>query len=222
MTSEDVRISTSQVVLTQDVDAQPRHLLGQTGGFVGDARCAHPARVVCQAYSSAMPSARLTLPANVSSVPTARHFVESILSGWGLKELGWVATLIVSELAANAALHARGEHFSVHVSSDADGVRLEIHDTSLRLPQQRSYGRDATTGRGLKLVSELAEDWGVDPTDSGKTVWAVLRPKVAGGDDDEADVDAILAAFAEADDVLPVVGARDEPRVHAVHLPTAA
>jgi anti-sigma regulatory factor (Ser/Thr protein kinase) len=100
-----------------------------------------------------MPKAEVTLPAAVSSVPTARHFVESILSGWGLDELGWAATMIVSELAANAALHARGPDFSLRVSTEADGVRLELDDTSLRLPQQRLYSREATTGRGLRLVS---------------------------------------------------------------------
>ncbi|MDX6197154.1 MAG: hypothetical protein QOJ79_305 [Actinomycetota bacterium] len=168
-----------------------------------------------------MPSAVVTLPANVSSVPTARHFVESILSGWGLKDLGWVATLIVSELAANAALHAHGEQFSVQVSTDVDGVRLEIQDSSMRLPQQRSYSREATTGRGLKLVSELAQEWGVEPTDSGKTVWAVLRPQAAGGDDEDADVDALLAAFSDGDDAL-VTDTRDVPQVCANRLPMAA
>ena len=169
-----------------------------------------------------MPSAQVTLPANVSSVPTARHFVESILSGWGLQDLGWVATLIVSELAANAALHARGEEFSVSVSTQADGVRLEIKDNSLRLPQRRSYSHDATTGRGLKLVSELSQDWGVDPTDSGKIVWAVLRQQVAGQDDNESDVDAILAAFADDGDADVRPLRRGEAQASARQLPTAA
>ena len=154
-----------------------------------------------------MPKAQVTLPASVSSVPTARHFVESILSGWGLRDLGWTATLIVSELAANAALHARGEEFSVMISTEGDGgIRLEIHDTSLRLPQQRRYSDDATTGRGLKLVSELAQEWGVEPTATGKTVWAVLRAQPASGDDeDDADIDALLDAFSDdagEDDVI--------------------
>jgi anti-sigma regulatory factor (Ser/Thr protein kinase) len=169
-----------------------------------------------------MPSAQVTLPANVSSVPTARHFVESILTGWGLKDLGWVATLIVSELAANAALHARGEPFSVYVSTEADSVRLEIQDSSLRLPQQRSYGRDATTGRGLKLVNELAQDWGVETGDSGKTVWALLRVQSASGDDEDGDVEELLAAFGGDDDVVAVLDDRDRPQVRDHHLPLAA
>lgn len=147
-----------------------------------------------------MPTASVTLPAAVSSVPTARHFIESILAGWHLRELGWTATLIVSELAANAALHARGEQFSVEVSTEPGGVRLQITDASVRPPQQRTYSDDATTGRGLKLVSELAHEWGVEPTPGGKTVWAVLRTGVASGDDaDESDIDGVLTAFAGDD-----------------------
>jgi anti-sigma regulatory factor (Ser/Thr protein kinase) len=173
-----------------------------------------------------MPRAQVTLPAMVSSVPTARHFVESVLSGWGLKELGWTATLIVSELAANAALHARGEEFSVGVATQDDGVRLEIRDSSLRLPQQRSYSNDATTGRGLKLVSELAEEWGVEPTEAGKTVWALLRPEAASGDDaEDTDVDALLAAFADeedGDDVIKLFDRGDRPPASARLVPLAA
>ena len=171
-----------------------------------------------------MPRAEVLLPADVSSVPTARHFVESILSGWGLRDLGWAATMVVSELAANAALHARGEGFRVRVSTQAEGVRLEVDDSSLRLPQQRTYSSDATTGRGLKLVSELAEEWGVDPTDSGKTVWAVLRPEVASDDDiDDIDADALLAAFGDDDaEVISVLDRRDRPHARTAGLLSAA
>jgi anti-sigma regulatory factor (Ser/Thr protein kinase) len=164
-----------------------------------------------------MPKAQVTLPANVSSVPTARHFVESMLSAWGLKELGWTATLVISELAANAALHARGDEFCIRISTHADGVRLEIDDTSLRLPQQRTYSSDATTGRGLRLVSELTHEWGVIPSDAGKTVWAVLRASsVAADDDAEVDVDALLSAFPDDDgDVIPIFDRRDRPQACA-------
>lgn len=169
-----------------------------------------------------MPSAEVTLPANVSSVPTARHFVESLLVGWGLKELGWTATLIVSELAANAALHARGDRFTVTVSTAGDGVRLELHDSSVRLPQQRSYSSEATTGRGLKLVSDLAQEWGVEPTPRGKVVWAVLRAETGSSGDDmgDPDIDALLDAF--VDDAGASPDSADRPRGTTARLATAA
>lgn len=157
-----------------------------------------------------MPKAEVTLPASVSSVPTARHFVESILAGWGLPGLAWPATLVISELAANAALHARGEDFCIRVSTEPDGVRLEVDDRSLRPPQQRGYSDESTTGRGLRLVAGVAHEWGVVLSPAGKTVWAVLRAgDTAGGDPDDADVDTVLAAY--KDDLIPLSDARDRP-----------
>lgn len=155
-----------------------------------------------------MSQAEVTLPAAVSSVPTARHFIESILTGWGLSELAWTATVIVSELASNAALHARGQQFSIRICTEGDGVRLEVQDSSVRLPQQRSHSSEATTGRGLRLVAELATDWGVVPAATGKTIWALLRPEGSrDGTDDDVDVDALMDAF--NDNVIPITEARD-------------
>lgn len=164
-----------------------------------------------------MSRAEVTLPAAVNSVPTARHFIESILSGWGLQELAWNATLIVSELASNAALHARGQEFRVQISTEADGVRLEVSDGSLRLPQQRSYSESATTGRGLRLVADLSSEWGVTPSPDGKTIWVLLRSEGgAGGGHEDVDVDVLLTAY--DDNVIPLQdkGAASNAAVHTV------
>ncbi len=145
-----------------------------------------------------MPHAEVTLPGDASSVPTARRFIESILTSWGRPEHGWTAALLITELSANCTLHARTE-FTVRVDLDGDGVRLQVTDGSLRIPAMREYGTSATTGRGLQLVDELAADWGVDLRDEGKTVWALLRDAPAGGGDGEdgedVDVESLLAAF---------------------------
>jgi anti-sigma regulatory factor (Ser/Thr protein kinase) len=162
----------------------------------------HPAlaRVEQRPTLSAMPHAEVTLPAEASSVPTARHFVESILTSWGHPEQGWAAALLVSELSANCTLHARTA-FTVGVELTPDEVRLQVSDGSLRAPALRDYSNAATTGRGLRLVDEVSAGWGVDLHDQGKTVWAVLRLDEQGtaDDDDEAetDLDTLLAAFGE-------------------------
>lgn len=147
-----------------------------------------------------MPHAQVTLPGSTSSVPTARRFVESIVSSWGQPDLGWTAALVVSELAANAALHAHTSFTVTVVLDDLGTVRLEVSDGSRRLPQQRGYGIDATTGRGLRLVEEIATAWGTQDRADGKTIWAVLDPashSTTPGDDDEADVDAILRVHSD-------------------------
>lgn len=146
-----------------------------------------------------MPKAEVTLPAAVSSVPTARHFAESVLAAWDLRDIGWNATLVVSELAANAALHAGGGTFTLRIDSDGpDGVRIELHDRSRALPRQRTHSTESTTGRGLRLIETLSKDWGVTPASDGKAVWVLLgRDGGTGGLDDEYDLDVILGAFDE-------------------------
>jgi anti-sigma regulatory factor (Ser/Thr protein kinase) len=153
-----------------------------------------------------MPKAEVTLPAAVSSVPTARHFIESVLAAWDLRAIAWDATLVVSELAANAALHAGGGAFTVRVDSDsADGIRLELQDRSRILPRQRTHSTEATTGRGLRLVESLAVDWGVTPRADGKVVWVLLaRPGRSSRlhvvhDEAPDDLDSILAMFGDGD-----------------------
>lgn len=121
-----------------------------------------------------VPRATTTLPAQASSVPTARRWAESVLEGWGFPEPAWQAAQIVSELATNCALHARSD-YTVAVSTDGHVVRLEVSDGSPIPPQRRQYDELATTGRGLNIVEALALDWGVDARPEGKTVWVVLH-----------------------------------------------
>ncbi len=159
-----------------------------------------------------MPRAEVTLPGLTSSVPTARHFVDTVLTSWGQPDAAWSAALCVSELAGNCALHARTT-FAVVVELEDGVVRLEVRDGSPRVPAQRSYDTGSTTGRGLRLVEEYASQWGVERTAAGKTVWVVLdlRPAPAGGLDDDAEgsVEALLAAFGDDGDER-----LDDGRVH--------
>lgn len=154
-----------------------------------------------------MLSAEVTLPGMTASVPTARRFVESVLSGWGLPDLGWTAAMLTSELATNCALHA-GTSFRVRVMRTGDAtVRLEVRDGSVRLPQQRTHSPTSTTGRGLRIVGELATAWGVQTAADGKTVWVELSEGEADGgsrtrageDDDVVDVERLLSAFGDED-----------------------
>lgn len=165
-------------------------------------------------YAPRVLTAEVTLPGMTASVPTARHFVESVLSGWGLPELGWTAAMLTSELATNATLHA-GTSFRVRVLRTGEAtVRLEVSDTSLRLPQQRHHSATSTTGRGLRIVGELSTAWGVQASEDGKTVWVELSEAAddGPGEDDpdvdtDVDVDRLLTAFGDDDDG-PVVATR--------------
>ncbi|WP_313905949.1 ATP-binding protein [Streptomyces malaysiensis] len=92
---------------------------------------------------------------------------------------------MAGELAANAVRHGRvpGRDFHVRLTAplggDASGtIRIEVSDTRTeKRPALIAAAPDAETGRGLYLVSRLAERWAVGPRSGGvpgKTVWAEI------------------------------------------------
>lgn len=110
---------------------------------------------------------------DAASAAPARRFVAATLDAWHAPDLQEIAVLLVSELVANVALHAAGE-MDVVVGLRDGRLRVEVYDASPALPQRKRYSRTATTGRGLGLVEQLADTWGVERTDSGKAVWFEL------------------------------------------------
>ena len=129
-----------------------------------------------------------------ASVGVARRFTVDTLRRWGREDLTTSGALLVTELVTNAILHAR-TMIQVILERREDLVRVEVRDGSPVRPARRNHGLDATTGRGLDLVSKLAESWGVDVTGAGKVVWAQLAE-----DWDEQPAD-VLFAVPDLDDV---------------------
>ena len=114
--------------------------------------------------------ARLALRPVPASAAQARQFVERTLGDWGCDGLVDLARLLVSELVTNAVLHARTD-LELAIGLRRGGVRVEVTDGSPAAPVKRSYEDEAMTGRGLALVDELADRWGVDERADGKAVW---------------------------------------------------
>ncbi|AWW39852.1 ATP-binding protein [Streptomyces cadmiisoli] len=87
---------------------------------------------------------------------------------------------IVAELAANAALHGRvqGRDFRLALTfnTTADTLRVAVSDARgdhLPVPVATARPDEAESGRGLLLVTTLADRWGTEPyPPAGKTVWA--------------------------------------------------
>jgi len=106
-----------------------------------------------------------------ASVGRARRLVAAALAAAGHGEdVADVATLLVSEVVTNSVLHA-GTEIELRCERRGGGVRIEVSDGSSMVPGVRHYDPDATTGRGLGLVSTLARSWGVRLHDHGKTLW---------------------------------------------------
>ena len=121
---------------------------------------------------------RRQFPSTPSSAGEARRFVESVLADTHLDHIAYTATMLVSELVANAVLHT-GTPLTVVVTPDSDGVRIEVHDGSSQLPVRKHYSNMSGTGRGLMLVERMAAQWGSDLTAGGKVVWFELDGRSA-------------------------------------------
>ena len=131
-----------------------------------------PDAVVAAGLGSARSAGRLDLRPEPTSVGVARRWVGGVLEHWS-SDGSKAAALIVSELVGNVVLHARTElHVSVVVEESR--LRVEVSDLDPTTPSLKVYGADASTGRGLRLVSMLSDEWGIDRRPDGKTVWAEL------------------------------------------------
>ncbi|MGW3971239.1 ATP-binding protein [Streptomyces ardesiacus] len=103
----------------------------------------------------------------------ARQMVDTVLAVWSLERLADDLKVVVSELASNAARHARGTVVRIAVTRTARyRVRVSITDKSQAMPQLQVGDPLAESGRGLRLVDALSSNWGVIPLPWGKQVWA--------------------------------------------------
>ena len=121
-------------------------------------------------------------------MPVARRFVTDGLAAWGRVDVLDDVALCVSELASNAALHSSSSFMHIGLGLHRDVVRVSVEDDGA-VPAQAVTPRpsfpgpddpavlledEATTGRGLAIVSILASDWGVEQTQTGKRIWCEI------------------------------------------------
>jgi anti-sigma regulatory factor (Ser/Thr protein kinase) len=126
---------------------------------------------------SAMPrGAHLDLGAITSAVPTARTWARVIISGWSLAPLADDASAVLTEMVSNSVLHARGASVSIWLRSDRTRLAIMVGDRSPAMPVATDALSTDEAGRGLMIVSALAEHWGAFRVPTGKIVWAVLAP----------------------------------------------
>jgi anti-sigma regulatory factor (Ser/Thr protein kinase) len=121
---------------------------------------------------------------NLRPVPTAageaRRFVRataSVLDDDRLYDL----TVLTSELVTNAVLHARTA-LEVGVTVTDEVVLVCVGDAADEHPMHQPQSDGRESGRGITLVRELADDWGVLPADThaGKAVWFLFRRPTGG------------------------------------------
>jgi anti-sigma regulatory factor (Ser/Thr protein kinase) len=119
----------------------------------------------------------LTLPGVERSVAYARGFVGDMLGDDHPRIDD--ALLIASELVTNSVTHSRsgqGGHVTIMLEgSSTHTVQLTViddgADSAKPSVREDPYAED---GRGLLIVEQLADAWGVDVGDETTTIWARL------------------------------------------------
>ena len=123
-----------------------------------------------------VPDGRIaTLPLNedITLAAQARRFTRATLSAWGLGSLSEVTELLVSELVTNALRHA-GPPRQLRLFRDRS-LTVEVADAAHQMPLLRPIDEGVESGRGIRLVHELAHRWGHRATRHGKVVWFELE-----------------------------------------------
>jgi anti-sigma regulatory factor (Ser/Thr protein kinase) len=115
----------------------------------------------------------VTFPGLPAIVPSARRFVRGLLAGSPRAD---DMELIASELITNSILHTpagEGGEFTVSVRAETGWARIEVSDigTGQWHPRPDSRPEDEY-GRGLAIVSALADKLGHDASADGQTLWA--------------------------------------------------
>ncbi|MGW1051757.1 SpoIIE family protein phosphatase [Streptomyces sp. NPDC002521] len=110
------------------------------------------------------------LDADPREVARARRLVRARLRQWGLPQAVETAELLVSEVVTNAVRHAVSEPVGLRVVR-TDALLFEVTDDEPGLPAMLSAGPYDESGRGLRVVSRLAREWGASATGHRKTVW---------------------------------------------------
>lgn len=114
--------------------------------------------------------ARLAFLARSESVPAARRFAVATVGTWGYASMGDEVALLVSELVTNAVRHTDADG-ALEMTELVDGVHVEVHDGSTVEPTVGRGGPGDESGRGLRIVQQLASAWGVRRRCGGKAVW---------------------------------------------------
>lgn len=125
-----------------------------------------------------------SLEPTLASPQVARRVLREFLQELDRPEWLDAGELAISEVVTNAALHGHTA-MEVRLVGYEHSTYVEVRDFNSRMPLQRHYDGEATTGRGMALVAALTAECGVVSLgDEGKLVWFCLRDSDGGADAD--------------------------------------
>ena len=104
----------------------------------------------------------LVVPARPIFVHDCRTFAAGVVKAWHYPELVDAVEFCASELATNAMCYGDGEFIGVGMVLDDGSVTLEAYDKGVGEPFVNYAETNDEYGRGMAIVGELADNWGVD------------------------------------------------------------
>ena len=111
------------------------------------------------------------LPNAATACADGRSFVAVQLSRWQMPtQVSDEATLLTSELIANAVRHAPPP-LCLEITVHTTKIRIEVHDSDPIAPVLTRPDFTSSGGRGVWLVDTIASRWGYRPEPPGKVVW---------------------------------------------------
>ncbi|WP_185992921.1 SpoIIE family protein phosphatase [Streptomyces sp. 130] len=115
------------------------------------------------------------------ALSSARHMIRAAVRAWGAGDRADEVELAADELVTNALMHTDGGAIvTIRVLAGPERrLRIDVEDRSSALPRRRDAGEAGVSGRGLLLVDQLADGWGVESRGTGKCVWSefVVPPR---------------------------------------------
>lgn len=116
-----------------------------------------------------------TLEVEAQSVGVARRLGQRVCHRWQVCPTSCDdVALVISELAGNAVRHGATGTMLLRLLMTTGHVRVELCENSPGAPVVRQPQLEAESGRGMWLVSALADRWGVELDPVGKRTWAEL------------------------------------------------
>jgi anti-sigma regulatory factor (Ser/Thr protein kinase) len=113
----------------------------------------------------------ITLVSSRTAPRAARMFLRESLATRELDGVGHLSELLTTELVTNVVLHVGCPTVELRLSADGDHLRVEVDDSSTRVPMVRRRDASRGSGVGMQLVEQLASRWGTEVRADGKTVW---------------------------------------------------
>ena len=119
--------------------------------------------------------AETRLPDDKTAPGLARAFLREAVCDVHHAEVLDEAELLVSEVVTNAVLHG-APPITLRVECDGSRLLVSVTDRNPDPAHVRSAGPRDESGRGIRLVDFISDEWGVEPrSGEGKDVWFTIR-----------------------------------------------